>query len=85
MGATVKAVTYTDSADWGCERTEADVTRWHARIERRLSEMFPGAEVEVVNGDRSELEVDGRVLSGEHTVISNDEWEAFCAANWDAP
>lgn len=76
-----RKVTFVDSTDWGCERTEEDVERWHARMLRALQKAYPRAEVEIKTGWEMLLRVNGERVDND---IPDAEWEEFCLANFDA-
>ncbi len=87
MATTIR---FFDSTDWGCDYAADERARWQERVEAAIQAAYPEADVEVVDTDGPQRVVVGTFTGSEYDVaadvreIATAEWDAFCAANFDA-
>lgn len=80
----MKTVTVWDPEDWGTEYTNEDRERWHARIRRFFQNNWPSTKVTIKTGPAARVIVDDEVWDDMRQAIFVDQWERFCATNFDA-
>lgn len=83
---TKASIAFRSASDWGVEHTDEETVCWLSFIERRLTELYPGAAVEVEEVDgESSASVKGLDVGAAEVVeiVGVDLWEEFCASDYE--